>query len=103
MNKKLKIFISQPMSGKASEEILKEREEIIDLIKNNFYDEEFEIIDSFFENTTHDDNPLFWLGKSLESLSEADICVFSKNWESSKGCRIEHVCCIEYGIEMRYC
>ena len=45
---------------------------------------------------------LFFLGKSLELLSTADICLFVGNWETARGCRIEHDCCLEYGIPRVY-
>ena len=69
-----KLFISQPMKGKTDEEILKEREKAIASAKRNFVeDEEIEVIDSFFQSAPADARPLWFLGKSLELLSTADI------------------------------
>ena len=85
-----KLFISQPMKGKTDEEILKEREKAIASAKRNFVeDEEIEVIDSFFQSAPADARPLWFLGKSLELLSTADIAYFAKGWENARGCRIE--------------
>lgn len=96
-----KLFISQPMKGKTDEEILKEREKAIASAKRNFVeDEEIEVIDSFFQSAPVDARPLWFLGKSLELLSTADIAYFAKGWENARGCRIENTCAIEYGIDV---
>ena len=54
---------------------------------------------SFFQSAPADANPLWFLGKSLELLAGADIAYFTKDWEEARGCRIEHTCALEYGIE----
>ncbi|MCI6068366.1 MAG: hypothetical protein MR707_09135, partial [Galactobacillus timonensis] len=61
--------------------------------------EPVQVIDSFFEDAPHDAKPLWFLGKSLELLSTADIAVFAKGWRSARGCMIEHECAVAYGIE----
>ena len=96
----IKIFISQPMSGKSEKEILKEREEIISLVKS-YFTEEVYILDSFILGAEKVD-PLFCLGYSLMVLSKADYAVFGKGWRESRGCDIEHKCCMEYGISTIY-
>lgn len=47
-------------------------------------------------------NALFYLAKSLEVLSQADIAFFAERWENYKGCKIEHQCCLDYGIKRVY-
>ena len=94
----MKLFISQPMRDKTDEEIKAEREKIIKEVTKVIGD--VEVIDSFFENAPHDAKPLWFLGKSLELLSTADIAYFAKDWDKYRGCRIEHICAIEYGIEV---
>ncbi len=94
----IRLFISQPMRDKTDEEILAVREKAIASVKEKT-DEEVEVIDSFFQNAPHDAKPLWFLGKSLELLSTADIAYFAKGWENYRGCRIENQCAIEYGIE----
>lgn len=94
-----KLFISQPMRGKTDEEILSERKKAIESAERNL-GEPVEVIDSFFQNAPADARPLWFLGKSLELLSTADIAYFAKGWEDARGCRIENQCAIEYGIEV---
>ena len=94
-----KLFISQPMRDKTDEQILAEREKAIESAKRNF-GEDIEVIDSFFKDAPHYAKPLWFLGKSLELLSTADIAYFVKGWENYRGCKIENTCAIEYGIEV---
>lgn len=98
MNMK-KLFISQPMKNKSDEEILKERKRAIEIARNSL-DDEIEVIDSFFQNAPYDAKPLWFLGKSLELLSTADIAYFADGWKDARGCRIEHECSKEYGIQI---
>lgn len=93
-----RVFISQPMRGRTNEEILAEREALIENAKKR-YGDNLEIIDSFFEDAPHDAKPLWFLGKSLQLLSTADIAIFAMGWDKARGCRIENRCAIEYGIE----
>jgi hypothetical protein len=94
-----KLFISQPMRGKTDEEILAVREKAIASAKRQI-GEDVEVIDSFFQDAPVDANPLWYLAKSLELLSTADVAYFAKGWEEARGCRIENTCAIEYGIEL---
>ena len=92
-----RLFISQPMRDKTNEEILAVREKAIELAKIAV-SEDVEIIDSFFKDAPHDAKPLWFLGKSLELLSTADVAYFAEGWESARGCKIEHDCAAAYGI-----
>lgn len=93
------LFISQPMNGKSDEEIKKERQDAL-LEAVAVCGEEVELIDSFFENAPHDTKPLWFLGKSLELLSTADIVYFASGWEGARGCKIEHECAVAYGLNI---
>ena len=97
-----KLFISLPMNGKTDEEIINEREEILNKIKT-LINEEVILIDSFFKGAPAENKPLWFIGKSLELIAEADIVVFTKNWESARGCRVEHYAAIEYKKEILVC
>ena len=101
MSKILKIFISQPMNGKSDEYIKHERaiitEKTRQFVKEKDPDSNIEVIDSFF--TTESPNPVHYLGRSIMKLSEADLAVFSKDWESARGCVIEHTICEAYSID----
>nr|DAI34034.1 MAG TPA: protein of unknown function (DUF4406) [Caudoviricetes sp.] len=95
----MKVFISQPMRDKTDEQIKEERAKAVNRIKET-YNEDVEIIDSFFENAPHNAKPLWFLGKSIELLADADIAYFCKDWNKYRGCKIEHICAKEYGINI---
>lgn len=95
-----KLFISQPMKGKTDEEIKVERDKIIKCASERFG--EVEVIDSFIEENAPDNaNPGLWyLGKSVELMSSADCAYFAEGWENYRGCKIEHECAMQYGIDI---
>lgn len=88
----MKVFISQPMNGRTNEDIVLERNRIKDELSKYF---DVQILDTLFDFDDRD--PLYFLGKSIEVMAEADLVVFSSNWESARGCRIEYRCAMEYG------
>ena len=94
-----KLFISQPMKGKTNEEIEAERAKAIEAAKEALNDE-VEVIDSFFKDAPVDARPLWFLGKSFELLSTADVAYFAKDWDKYRGCKIEHSCAVEYDIKV---
>lgn len=93
-----KLFISQPMRGKTDEEILAVREKAIKAAEK-LIGEPVEVIDSFFRSAPVDAKPLWFLGKSLELLSTADVAYFAPRWNDFRGCKIEHTCAVEYNID----
>lgn len=93
-----KLFISQPMRGKTDEEILAVREKAIRSAEK-MLGEPVEVIDSFFQSAPADARPLWFLGKSLELLSTADVAFFAEGWKEFRGCKIEHTCAVEYNID----
>ena len=93
-----KLFISQPMRGKTDEEILTVREKAIKSAEKQV-GEPVEVIDSFFQEAPADAKPLWFLGKSLELLSGADVAYFAQGWEDARGCAIEHDSALAYGIK----
>ena len=94
-----KLFISQPMRGRTDEEILAERSNAIETAKW-MIGEDVEAIDSFFSTAPADAKPLWYLGKSIELLSRADYVYFCAGWKNARGCRIEHECAVQYGINI---
>lgn len=97
-----KLFISQPMRDKTNEEIEKERQEAVREIQLLYPNEQIIVLDSFFKDALHEAKPLWFLGKSLEILSSADIAYFCKDWDNYRGCRLEHKACKNYDIECLY-
>lgn len=65
---------------------------------------DIEIIDSYFEdyNPTGGSIPLKYLSKSIELLADADIVYFCHGWYKARGCKIEHQCAADYGIDIIY-
>ena len=97
-----RIFISQPMRGLTDEEILKASEEILIKAEKKI-GEPVELIDSFIEDYPGEINkhiPVFYLGKSIQFLSQADIAYFGGDWKNARGCLIEHEVAKQYGIEI---
>ena len=95
--KKLKVFISQPMRDKTNEQIADERMRVIDIIKNK-YGDNIEILDSFFKDAPHESTPVWFLGKALEVLSQANLAYFIGDWKKYRGCKIENLVAHENGI-----
>lgn len=94
----MKYFISQAMNGRTDEAIKEERAKVIAAMKKE--NPEAKVIDSFFEGAPHDAKPLWFLGKSFELLSTADLCVFVDYAEiKTRGCQLEYEACIAYGID----
>ena len=97
-----KLFISQPMRGLTDEEILKTREEIKNRAEKTI-GETIELINSFFEDYPSEINkfiPVWYLGKSIQFLSQADVAYFGGNWRNSRGCKIEYEIANAYGIKV---
>ena len=97
-----KIFISQPMRGLEDEEILEARKEILIKAEKKI-GEPVELIDSFIEDYPGEINkhiPVYYLGKSIQFLSQADIAYFGGDWRNARGCKIEHEIAKQYGIEI---
>jgi hypothetical protein len=95
-----RVFISQPMKDKTDAQILDERNRAIETIKKRFGTTDIEIIDSFIEDTPYGAKPLWYLGKSIEFLSTADVAYFIGDWRNYRGCKIENTCAKEYGIDV---
>lgn len=104
---KLKMFLSMPMNGFSEDHIMNLAERYMDDIRNlpTFADCDLEFIsptkDSFSQlNENEYKTPrLAYLGRSLQALANADICVFVPGWECAKGCKIELAVCLFYGIK----
>ena len=97
-----KLFISQPMRGLKDEEILKVREEI-KIRAEKTIGEPIELLDSFIEEYPGEINksiPVWYLGKSIQILSQADIVYFGEGWENARGCKIEYEIACIYGIKI---
>ena len=97
-----KLFISQPMRGLTDDEILKAREEIKNRAEKTI-GEPLELINSFFEEYPRENTKsiaVWYLGKSIQLLSQADVVYFGGDWRNARGCRIEYEIANAYGIKV---
>lgn len=96
----MKIFISQPMGGLSEKEIEIKRKIIISKLESQYGKENIDILDTNFNFLGK--NSLYYLARSIEELSKADLSYFADGWEDYRGCRIEHECCLQYNIPIQY-
>lgn len=96
----MKVMISQPMRGKTNEQIVEERQEIINGLKQ----EGLEVLDTIIsENAPKDmDEAIYYLSKSIELIGKVDCVYFMNGWEKARGCRIEHEVAVSYGKTLFY-
>lgn len=105
-SKKFKVFLCLPMSGRTEEDILNEMGEMTEASIHYFQDKhpDCEIVymtNYVSESEEESDNPVYLLGRGImEKMSQADVCLFSKNWKDSKGCKIEHDIAEAYNIDI---
>jgi hypothetical protein len=99
------VFVSQPMNGRTKSDFLFERHEILkeftDFICNNLgYDINLIVVTDcnllFTESAPDEAGRLWYLGRSIQSMEEADYVIFSRSWRDAKGCRVEYTCAREY-------
>lgn len=95
-----KLFVSVPMKGRTEEEI-KASIQKMKKIAEVYEGEELELIDSYVEdNPPKNNNQAIWyLGKSLEKLSEADIFIGIENDYDWSGCYTERQVAYRYSIK----
>lgn len=109
MNKaRTKVMISQPMNGLTDEEIEETREKAIRHLERLGY----KVVNTLFKddwdnNSSMKDRgvmniPVYYLARSLESMSFCDVVYFCDGWEDARGCRIEHEVAEEYGLDIIY-
>lgn len=105
----MNVFISQPMRGRKSTEIIAEREDIFKRYKKEhpsavLLDSVISSeLQSYAEHHSGFRRPRVWLlGESLQKMAEADVVIFAKGWEGFPGCRIEQKVATYYDINIIY-
>lgn len=96
-----RVFISQPMGTLSRAQINEDRERVLGvMLRAGYRPESTIIIDSMINEIppNHTNYGLWYLGRSIIALSNADIAIFAKGWENGRGCRIELECAKKYGI-----
>lgn len=95
-----KLFASVPMRGRTEEEI---RESFAKMkrIAEAYEGEELELIDTWIAEEPPEDvenQGVWYLGKSLEMLSTADVFIGVETHERFMGCEVENHVAYKYGI-----
>ena len=85
-----KLFISCPMKGRTEENIKKSMEQM-HRIAEIVFDQELEVIPSYVEHCPPENNnqAVWYLGKAIQLMSEADFFIGIEYNEFYKGCVIE--------------
>lgn len=105
---KKKAMISQPMNDLTDEEIEKTREKAIRHLDRLGYKVVSTLFkDGWYNNSAMKDRgvmniPVYYIARSLESMSFCDAVYFCDGWEDARGCRIEHDVAEEYGLDIIY-
>ena len=104
--KRLRLFVSVPMSEKTDEEIKTYIDELYFKVKNlpQYKDCIVMLLNSFVNEDAPicSNVPVWYLAKSVEVLCKADIVCFGRNWELYRGCNIEHLIATSYEIPIVY-
>ena len=87
----MKVFISQPMMNKPNDVLREERAKLEAELKA----QGFEIIDNIFDIPGA--TPFDYLVESIKVMKDADLVVFMKDWDISRGCVIEYEIAMRYG------
>jgi hypothetical protein len=98
-----KLFISCPMKGRTEENIRKSMEKM-HKIAEVVFDEELEVIPSYIEDNPPKDatTAVWYLGKSIQLLSEADYFIGVDYSEFWNGCMVENEVARRYGIRSAF-
>lgn len=94
-----KLFISCPMKGRTEENIRKSMEKMHKMAEIIF-DQELEVIPTYIEDTPPDNNhqAVWYLGKSIQLLAEADYFIGVEYTYYFSGCEYEKNIARTYGI-----
>lgn len=96
-----KIYISQPMRGRATDDILRERKQLIADAAVALQTDDVEVLDTYRGAYT-DKPPLLLLAWALEKMADADAVIFAPGWRDARGCRVEHFVASQYDIPILY-
>lgn len=94
-----KLFISCPMKGRTDENIKKSMEAMHKIAEATI-GEELEVIPSFIEDDPPENvnQAIYYLGRSIQMLSEADYFIGVDDYYNYAGCEIEFNTARSYGI-----
>ena len=93
-----KLFVSLPMAGLSEEEI---RNKMAEYKENAEYlmGEKLELIDTIItEAPDVKEIGVWYVGKSIMMMAEADVVYFGRGWRSARGCLVEYEAAYRYKI-----
>lgn len=98
-----KLFISCPMKGRTEENIRKSMEKMHKMAEIVF-DQKLEVIPTYIEDNPPENNreAIWYLGKSIELLAQADFFIGVDWCEFYSGCEIERTVANRYDIPSTY-
>lgn len=96
----VKVFISQPMTGKTDEEITAQRANALIQVEKRYSNCLVLEIDSFNKGALNNSDPITELGRCVSLMADANVVVFCKGWANSKGCNVEYVVAIQYDLPL---
>ena len=92
----MKVFLSHPMHGLSEKEVLKLRNEMINFA-NAICGEGTVIIDNYsYADAPENTGRLWYLGRSIQMMSDAELVIFHPDYRKANGCRIEEAVCSAY-------
>lgn len=100
-NRKCLIFLSLPMADKTEEEIRMDILGMQERAKEMFPEDELDFIESLIDEEPPEGcrPSVYFLARSIELMSYADLVIFNKNWETARGCVIEKMVADKYQIK----
>lgn len=97
----IKIFLSHAMHGKTDAEVQEIREKAIDKIREANPRLEFSIINNYqYDDAPPNAGRLWYLGRSIQCMANADAVYFCEGWENANGCNIEMAVAERYGLKI---
>lgn len=101
---KKKLFVSVPMKGRKTENIIRDIEKMRK-VAEAIFGEELELIDSYIEEDPPEgcNIPVWYMGKSVQLMGQADYFIGISNWlPAFRGCELERKIAEAYGIPTTY-
>lgn len=102
---RMKAMIVQPMAGKTDQEIMDARNRAKEQLEDIGYDVEdslFDMDEDWLRATGTVNIPIRYLGESLKVMSRCHAVYFCKGWETTRGCIVEHLTAMHYGLHKFY-
>ena len=95
------VFISLPMHDRSDDFVKARMQFIFELAQKRFHGD-LKLINTMLPDDIPDKdakNPKLWyLGRSISLLCNADLVIFDCDYKEANGCQIEKAACILYGI-----